>query len=84
MRSFHHQLGAETPTEDEVLELVGELNREETVDGILVQLPLPEQVDQDAVISAIDPAKDVDGLTAPTPGCWPRGGRAWSRARRTG
>jgi methylenetetrahydrofolate dehydrogenase (NADP+) / methenyltetrahydrofolate cyclohydrolase len=72
MRSFHHQLGGATPTE-EVLELVGELNREETVDGILVQLPLPEQVDQDAVISAISPAKDVDGLTATSAGLLAQG-----------
>ena len=53
MRSFHHELGEATPTE-ELLELLAELNASEVVDGILVQLPLPEQVDQDAVISSID------------------------------
>ena len=63
MRSFHHELGEATPTE-ELLELIAELNASEVVDGILVQLPLPEQVDQDAAISAISAAKDVDGLTA--------------------
>ncbi len=61
MRSIHHGLGAETPP-DELLGLLGELNADDTVDGILVQLPLPDQIDQDDVIAAIDPAKDVDGL----------------------
>jgi methylenetetrahydrofolate dehydrogenase (NADP+)/methenyltetrahydrofolate cyclohydrolase len=72
MRSFHHELGEGTPT-DEILDLVRELNREQTVDGILVQLPLPDQVDQDEVISAIDPAKDVDGLTAASAGLLAQG-----------
>ncbi len=72
MRSFHHELGAATPTE-ELLELIGALNRDETVDGILVQLPLPEQIDQNAVIAAIDPAKDVDGLTAVNAGLLAQG-----------
>jgi len=63
MRSIHRQLGAATPT-DELLDLVGALNGDDTVDGILVQLPVPDQIDQDEVIAAIDPAKDVDGLTA--------------------
>jgi len=62
MRSLHHGLPAET-TEDELLGLVGELNRDPDVDGILVQLPVPEQIDPDRIIAAIDPAKDVDGLT---------------------
>lgn len=72
MRSFHQQLGEGTPTE-EVLDIVRELNDEDTVDGILVQLPLPDQVDQDAVISAISPAKDVDGLTAVNAGLLAQG-----------
>jgi len=72
MRSFHHGLGAATP-QDELLELVAELNDDDTVDGILVQLPLPEQIDQDAVIAAIDPAKDVDGLTATSAGLLAQG-----------
>ena len=62
MRSLHHGLPAET-TEDELLGLVGELNRDPDVDGILIQLPVPEQIDPDRIIAAIDPAKDVDGLT---------------------
>ena len=67
MRSIHEQLGDETP-EDELLELLEALNADETVDGILVQLPLPAQIDQDHVIAAIDPAKDVDGLSAANAG----------------
>jgi len=62
MRSSHHGLPAET-SEDELLELVGELGRDPDVDGILVQLPVPDQIDPDRVVAAIDPAKDVDGLT---------------------
>jgi methylenetetrahydrofolate dehydrogenase (NADP+)/methenyltetrahydrofolate cyclohydrolase len=62
MRSLHHGLPAET-SEEELLGLVGELNRDPDVDGILVQLPVPEQIDPDQIIAAIDPAKDVDGLT---------------------
>jgi methylenetetrahydrofolate dehydrogenase (NADP+) / methenyltetrahydrofolate cyclohydrolase len=72
MRSVHHGLGPETP-QDELLDLVAGLNDDETVDGILVQLPLPEQIDQDAVIAAIDPAKDVDGLTATSAGLLAQG-----------
>jgi methylenetetrahydrofolate dehydrogenase (NADP+)/methenyltetrahydrofolate cyclohydrolase len=62
MRSVHHGLAAET-SEDELLELVGELGRDDEVDGILVQLPVPDQIDPDRVVAAIDPGKDVDGLT---------------------
>lgn len=61
LRSEHHALPAETSTE-ELLELVGSLNAREDVDGILVQLPLPREVDERRVIEAIDPAKDVDGF----------------------
>jgi methylenetetrahydrofolate dehydrogenase (NADP+)/methenyltetrahydrofolate cyclohydrolase len=62
MRSSHHGLGAET-TESQLLSLVEELNRDSDVDGILVQLPVPEQINPDRIVAAIDPAKDVDGLT---------------------
>jgi methylenetetrahydrofolate dehydrogenase (NADP+)/methenyltetrahydrofolate cyclohydrolase len=62
MRSIHHGLTAET-SENELLELVGELGLHGDVDGILVQLPLPEGIDPDRVVAAIDPGKDVDGLT---------------------
>ncbi len=47
---------------EEMLELVGDLNRRDSIDGILVQLPLPKQVDAKAVLLAVDPAKDVDGF----------------------
>lgn len=62
IRSVHHGLGAETG-ENELLDLVGELGRDDGVDGILVQLPVPEHIDPDRVVAALDPAKDVDGLT---------------------
>jgi methylenetetrahydrofolate dehydrogenase (NADP+)/methenyltetrahydrofolate cyclohydrolase len=62
MRSVHHGLPGST-TEGELLDLVASLGRDDDVDGILVQLPVPEQIDPDAVVAAIDPAKDVDGLT---------------------
>jgi methylenetetrahydrofolate dehydrogenase (NADP+) / methenyltetrahydrofolate cyclohydrolase len=62
MRSRHHGLAAET-TEAALLELVEDLNRDPDVDGILVQLPVPEHIDPDRIVATIDPAKDVDGLT---------------------
>lgn len=61
MRSFDHRLPAST-SEEELLELIGELNADHTVHGILVQLPLPAQIDPRKVIAAIDPDKDVDGF----------------------
>jgi methylenetetrahydrofolate dehydrogenase (NADP+)/methenyltetrahydrofolate cyclohydrolase len=63
MTSFAHNL-PDTISEDELLQLVVDLNADERVDGILVQLPLPEQIDAARVIAAIDPAKDVDGFHA--------------------
>ncbi|HYY84355.1 MAG TPA: bifunctional methylenetetrahydrofolate dehydrogenase/methenyltetrahydrofolate cyclohydrolase FolD [Beijerinckiaceae bacterium] len=61
MRSFDHTLAADV-SEAEVLALVGRLNADPQVDGILVQLPLPAQIDAQKVIEAIDPGKDVDGF----------------------
>jgi methylenetetrahydrofolate dehydrogenase (NADP+)/methenyltetrahydrofolate cyclohydrolase len=61
MESFEHLLGDDTAQET-LLDLVRALNEDERVDGILVQLPLPEQIDEKAVIDALDPAKDVDGF----------------------
>lgn len=61
LRSEHHALPADTTTE-RLLELVAVLNQREDVDGILVQLPLPAQIDAERVLEAIDPAKDVDGF----------------------
>ncbi len=62
MGSVHHGLAADTG-EAELLELVGALGEDADIDGILVQLPVPDQIDPDAVVAAIDPGKDVDGLT---------------------
>ncbi len=61
MKSFEHKLPA-TISELHLLELVGDLNRDDNVHGILVQLPLPKHIDASKVIEAIDPAKDVDGF----------------------
>jgi methylenetetrahydrofolate dehydrogenase (NADP+)/methenyltetrahydrofolate cyclohydrolase len=63
MASFAHNL-PDTTTEDELLQLVVDLNADERVDGILVQLPLPNQIDSARVIATIDPSKDVDGFHA--------------------
>jgi methylenetetrahydrofolate dehydrogenase (NADP+)/methenyltetrahydrofolate cyclohydrolase len=60
--SIHHGLPAET-SEDDLLDLVAGLGLDDGVDGILVQLPLPNQIDPDRVVATIDPGKDVDGLT---------------------
>lgn len=61
MESFEHRL-PDSVAQDEIVALVERLNADDVVDGILVQLPLPDHVDSHAVISAIDPAKDVDGF----------------------
>lgn len=61
IRSLEFRMPAET-TQQQLLAKIAELNANESVDGILVQLPLPKQINADAVISAIDPAKDVDGF----------------------
>ncbi len=63
-------------TQEELLALIGELNADDAVDGILVQLPLPGHVDAQAVIEAIDPAKDVDGFHPFNVGRLWTGGRA--------
>ncbi|WP_374612095.1 bifunctional methylenetetrahydrofolate dehydrogenase/methenyltetrahydrofolate cyclohydrolase FolD [Sphingorhabdus sp.] len=62
MASFEHRLPADTKQE-ELIALVRQLNADESVDGILVQLPLPKHLDEQAVVDAISPDKDVDGLT---------------------
>ena len=61
IQSFHHEL----PTgirQDELENVITGLNEDKAVDGILVQLPLPEGLDSERIVSSIDPAKDVDGL----------------------
>ena len=62
MKSVHHGLPEDTSQED-LLALVADLGADDSVDGILVQLPVPDHIDPDAVVAAIDPAKDVDGLS---------------------
>ncbi len=61
IRSQDHRLPADT-TQERLLELIGELNNDPAVHGILVQLPLPKQISDQAVIAAIDPKKDVDAF----------------------
>ncbi len=61
MKSFDHRL-PDSVSEADVLALVGKLNADPAVHGILVQLPLPRQIDSQKVLNAIDPAKDVDGF----------------------
>jgi methylenetetrahydrofolate dehydrogenase (NADP+) / methenyltetrahydrofolate cyclohydrolase len=67
IESFHHEPGGDVAP-DALAELIRSLNADERVHGILLQLPLPDHLDQDEFISLIDPAKDVDGLTAANAG----------------
>lgn len=61
IRSESYELPEET-TQEELLSLIAKLNADPMIHGILVQLPVPKQIDEEAVIKAIDPAKDVDGF----------------------
>jgi methylenetetrahydrofolate dehydrogenase (NADP+)/methenyltetrahydrofolate cyclohydrolase len=61
IRALDRRLPAET-SESELLELVGELNEDDSIDGILVQTPLPPQLDEARIMRTIEPVKDVDGL----------------------
>jgi methylenetetrahydrofolate dehydrogenase (NADP+) / methenyltetrahydrofolate cyclohydrolase len=81
--SIHHELSAST-SQEELAELLGALNDDYAVSGILLQLPVPDQIDGDAMTALIDPLKDVDGLTPVSAGrlmqgldglvpCTPRG-----------
>ena len=72
IRSFHHGLDADV-SQGDLLSLIGNLNADDAVDGILVQMPLPDALDQDPVVAAIDSAKDVDGLTAASAGLLAQG-----------
>jgi len=73
--SFQQNL-PETTSEAELLALIAKLNADDTIDGILVQLPLPKHIDPQRVVAAIDPAKDVDGLHPQNVGHLWSGGRA--------
>ena len=81
MLSVDHRLPAST-SEADLLALIGDLNRRDDIDGILVQLPLPAHIDAHKVIAAIDPAKDVDGFHPVNVGRLSVGGRLWRHARR--
>ena len=72
--TVEHLLAAGTP-EREILELIEALNADSTVSGILVQLPLPDGIDEEAVLAAVDPMKDVDGFHPVNVG------RLWSGGR---
>ena len=61
LESFEHRIPADT-SQEELLALVDRLNANPTVDGILVQLPLPKHVDEQAILTRVDPDKDVDGF----------------------
>jgi methylenetetrahydrofolate dehydrogenase (NADP+)/methenyltetrahydrofolate cyclohydrolase len=67
IESFHHEPGGDV-TQEQLAELIATLNADERVHGILLQLPLPDHLDQDPLIAAIDRAKDVDGLTSANAG----------------
>ena len=67
MRSLEYKL-PQNASEDEILAVINRLNNDENVDGILVQLPLPKSINTERIIAAIDPAKDVDGLTVTNAG----------------
>ncbi|HEY2601824.1 MAG TPA: bifunctional methylenetetrahydrofolate dehydrogenase/methenyltetrahydrofolate cyclohydrolase FolD [Thermoleophilaceae bacterium] len=60
--SIHHELAADT-TQEELFEVIASLNEDDSVSGILLQLPVPDQIDGDVMTALIDPLKDVDGLT---------------------
>ncbi len=68
IRSAEHHLRAETP-QRELVELVARLNADPSVHGILVQLPLPDPIDEDPVLEAVDPRKDADGFHPFNVGC---------------
>ncbi len=72
IRSIHHEPDGSI-SQAGLLELVDELNDSDEVDGILVQLPLPDRIDSAAIVNAIDPDKDVDGLTPISAGRLARG-----------
>ena len=74
MNSFEHKLPP-TTGQTELLALVGHLNKDPAVNGILVQLPLPKQIDPQAILNAIDPDKDVDGFHVVNAGRLATGGK---------
>jgi methylenetetrahydrofolate dehydrogenase (NADP+)/methenyltetrahydrofolate cyclohydrolase len=83
IRSIAHELPADTAEED-LVELVEELNADDSINGFIVQLPLPGHVDPARVIAAIDPRKDVDGLTPTNAGLLVQGREAMVPATPSG
>ncbi len=79
IKSFAYRLAKET-TQDELLALIEKLNRDSAVDGILVQLPVPKQIDPAAIIRAIAPEKDVDGFHVVNAGLLMTRGKANAKA----
>lgn len=75
LSSFVHRLDAQT-SQEELLDLIDRLNADESVHGILVQLPLPPDIDETAVLHRIDPAKDVDGFHPSNVGALSSGGES--------
>ena len=67
MVSIEHRLSEET-SEEALLSLVKDLNEDEKIDGILVQLPLPDHINENSIINSISPTKDVDGFSLPNVG----------------
>jgi len=80
MNSYEHRLDA-TTSQAELLALIDQLNADQSVHGILVQLPLPDHIDSALVINAIDPAKDVDGFHISNVGLLGTGRSPWCPAR---
>jgi methylenetetrahydrofolate dehydrogenase (NADP+) / methenyltetrahydrofolate cyclohydrolase len=74
IESFHHEPGGDV-SQDELATLIESLNEDDRVHGILLQLPLPDHLDQDPLIALIDPLKDVDGLTPISAGLLVQGRR---------
>jgi len=72
IESFHHEPGGDV-SQEKLADLIRSLNEDDRVHGILLQLPLPDHLDQDPLISLIDPAKDVDGLTPVSAGLLTQG-----------
>jgi len=75
MESFEHRLPLDT-SQQKLLDLIDNLNKDKKVNGILVQLPLPKQINPQAVLDRIDPAKDVDGFHVVNAGKLATGGKA--------
>ena len=80
MKSVEHKLADDT-SEADLLALIDDLNKDETIHGILVQLPLPGHLNEDLVINSIDPARMWMDFTFPMLACWQPGRNPWCLAR---